>query len=345
MHPLFFHALQSSGVCAFLWRQQNPSSSLGCLPPFTVAGKQLPPSHLCLHCSSLLFTLCSLALAHHAPNSCSIMERAGASTTKLCHTALFDSPPWLPSSWLPGFAGMPAIVAIQLSSLKSQSGFWIKSQPGQLSEIVVKLQDKFARFRLWLSSSVWQAAIIVQWSGLNFYKHLYTETELLWHDIKHILHLYHLGTFSQIPYNTSFIDDIIPQDIVILPQKCLTLSGLLSGKRKTIVSLTWGHTTRQSSSELCLPFACSFSCWCAQLVLSQETGNLGERPPSIPRFPVDCCEAPWPQGQETLHLSQYNSHCLGPVEYGPIRLYTSSSLCTHELISWLAYLYLLISDV
>lgn len=161
---LSFHNFLCSGVCTFLCRRHPPhptpsSSSLGCLPPFTVAEKHFLPSHLCLHCSSPLFTLCSSALVHRAPNSCSIMERAGASTTQLCHTALSDSPPWSLSWWLPGFTGMPAIVAIKLSLLQCHSGFWAKSQPGQLSEIVFKLQDKFAKFSFWLSVSVWHAVL------------------------------------------------------------------------------------------------------------------------------------------------------------------------------------------
>lgn len=64
------------------------ATHLGCLPPFTVAGKKLPPSHLCLHCSSLLFTLHSSAWAHHAPSSCSILE---SSITPCCQTAFSDS--------------------------------------------------------------------------------------------------------------------------------------------------------------------------------------------------------------------------------------------------------------
>lgn len=102
----------------------SPSSSPVCLPPpSTVAGKRLPSSHLYLHCSSPLFTLRSSALAHGAPNSCSIMGSAGAQTAQRHHTALSlslsDSPPWLrehashcrhkarpPSmpEWLPGTA-------------------------------------------------------------------------------------------------------------------------------------------------------------------------------------------------------------------------------------------------
>lgn len=78
----------------------SPSSSPVCLPPpSTVAGKRLPSSHLYLHCSSPLFTLRSSALAHGAPNSCSIMGSAGAQTAQRHHTALSlslsDSPPWL----------------------------------------------------------------------------------------------------------------------------------------------------------------------------------------------------------------------------------------------------------
>lgn len=102
-----------------------PPTSLGCLPPFTVAGKQLPPSHLYLHCSSPLFTLRSSALAHCAPNSCSIMGNAGAQTAQRHHTALSDSPPWLREhafhcchkaqsppmpEWLPGAAWARATV-------------------------------------------------------------------------------------------------------------------------------------------------------------------------------------------------------------------------------------------
>lgn len=108
----------------------SSSSSPVCLPPPSrVAGKRLPSSHLYLHCSSPLFTLRSSALAHGAPNSCSIMGSAGAQTAQRHHTALAlslsDSPPWLrehashchhkawpPSmpEWLPGAARARATV-------------------------------------------------------------------------------------------------------------------------------------------------------------------------------------------------------------------------------------------
>lgn len=61
----------------------------------------------------------------------------------------------------------------------------------------------------------------------------------------------------------------------------------------------------------------------AQLVLSQETGNLGERPPSVPRPPVEGRRALGPRRQETLHSSQHNGYSLGPAEYRPLCVYMS----------------------
>ncbi len=128
--------------------------------------------------------------------------------------------------------------------------------------------------------------------------------------------LAHFLSYISCSYMTSSIGAIIPQSMMILPQT-LCLACCQVKERLLSNWLPQGHTIPWISGELFLPFACSFSCWCAQLVLSQETGNLGERPPSIPRIPVDRCGALWLHRQETLHLSQYNSYCLGPVEYGP----------------------------
>lgn len=56
------------------------TTALACLPPRAAAWNRLPSSHLCLRSSPSLFTLNSGVLAHRAPNSCSILERAGVLT-------------------------------------------------------------------------------------------------------------------------------------------------------------------------------------------------------------------------------------------------------------------------
>lgn len=118
------------------------------------------------------------------------------------------------------------------------------------------------------------------------------------------------GTFSKVSHisslhMTSSMGAIIPQTMMILPLKCFAYC-----------LTAWGsYYTREFS----LPMACSYSCWYAQLVLSQEAGNHGGRPPNIPWFPADPLQNPivlqWSQRQETHHSSKHNSVWLGSVEY------------------------------
>lgn len=123
------------------------------------------------------------------------------------------------------------------------------------------------------------------------------------------------GTFSKVAHissihTTSSKGAIIPQTTMILPLKCFAQHALW--KIKTIVWLPEGHTTPQNS-----PYPWHVLIPVAQLVLSQEAGNHGGRPPNIPWFPADPLQNPIvTQRQETHHSSKHNSDWLGSVEYG-----------------------------
>lgn len=132
------HTLVCRAVCAFLCRQPLHLLLQGVYPLSQQQGSS-SRRPISIYIALLLYLLCApvpwcTALQTAAPLWGARELRLCSATTQLSLTAHH------------GCASTPFIVAIKLSLLQCQSGFRARREPGQLSEIVFKPQDKFAKF-------------------------------------------------------------------------------------------------------------------------------------------------------------------------------------------------------
>lgn len=145
-------------------------------------------------------------------------------------------------------------------------------------------------------------------------------------------------------YMTSSAGTIIPQSMTILPLKHF---ARLLWKRETIVLPTaWG-----SCYTVALQWIIFTLCMFFFLLVCTDGAESGDRKPlrkatKHPQSPSGPLQGPWPQGQETLHLSQYNSSTLGPVEYGPVWLFMfPQQVTTYQLASACGLVFMSLSEM